>query len=382
MKKYAVLFMIALVGGSLYLLKDWETREFQEKPTSKERIVKTMYGTFKVVDPAILELMDSPVMQRIKKVQQYGILHFVKENAVDFTRYEHCVGVWALLRRYGASREEQIAGLLHDTSHTVFSHVGDFLYNHREKEKSYQDLIHDKFLVRYGVDKLVEKHGIKFEDICHEERFKRLEQSYPDLCADRIEYNLRGAFKEGLITQDDIDQILGDLHFENGKWYFENPFIARKFLSIPMYLMLNEWGNPYNYVTYTWTAHALRRAIKKGIITEEDLHFSTDDVIWKILNESQDAQIKEAVYLIKNSKTLYINVKHNQEDMVVFTKFRGLDPWMKQADGSFQRLSKINDGYFQEYDSMKKRIAQGFPIKFTTVVKSNDHRKMVMMHKV
>ena len=45
------------------------------------------------------------------------------------TRYEHSVGVMLLARRVGGGLREQVAALLHDVSHTAFSHVIDHVFH-------------------------------------------------------------------------------------------------------------------------------------------------------------------------------------------------------------------------------------------------------------
>src|SRR6266481_3951243 len=92
--------------------------------------INTIYGNFIVTEPVLVDLFNHPIMERIKHIRQYGVSDYIIKQKKEYTRYEHCVGVWALLYLYGARLEEQIAGLLHDTSHTVFSHVGDTLFSH------------------------------------------------------------------------------------------------------------------------------------------------------------------------------------------------------------------------------------------------------------
>src|SRR5579862_5825782 len=84
----------------------------------QNRIVATPYGNFNVHEPVLLELFDSPALVRLKGVRQYGVTYYADKK--EYNRYEHSVGVWAILRRFNARLEEQIAGLLHDVSHTVF----------------------------------------------------------------------------------------------------------------------------------------------------------------------------------------------------------------------------------------------------------------------
>ncbi|HUB93002.1 MAG TPA: HD domain-containing protein [Verrucomicrobiae bacterium] len=83
-----------------------------------------VYGSAEVNSNVLLDLINSQPVQRLKGIAQFGIPDefYHKQN---YSRYEHSVGVMILLQRLGASEEEQIAGLLHDVSHTAFSHVID-----------------------------------------------------------------------------------------------------------------------------------------------------------------------------------------------------------------------------------------------------------------
>jgi hypothetical protein len=80
-----------------------------------------LYGSFKIKEKVLLDLLKSQPVQRLKGVSQQGFPK--RETKTDFpifTRYEHSVGVMLLLRRLNASVEEQVAGLIHDVSHTAF----------------------------------------------------------------------------------------------------------------------------------------------------------------------------------------------------------------------------------------------------------------------
>lgn len=92
-----------------------------------------VYGTISIDDSGILGLIGCPTFQRLKGVRQAGpsALAFPFK---DVTRFEHSLGVFALLRRLRAPRREQVAGLLHDISHTAFSHAVDFVFTSQEQD--------------------------------------------------------------------------------------------------------------------------------------------------------------------------------------------------------------------------------------------------------
>ncbi len=177
-------------------------RCLQEKQKSSATlIIHTIYGDFEVTEPVLIDLFNSPVMERIKYVRQYGVLDYVIKQKKEYTRYEHCVGVWALLRMHGATLEEQIAGLLHDASHTVFSHVADMLFSNQSQDSSYQDDIHAWYLKKNNTDALLSQHNIPFAAILHKSGTHRmLEQDLPNICADRLEYNLQAGLLTNMLT--------------------------------------------------------------------------------------------------------------------------------------------------------------------------------------
>ncbi|MBY0353780.1 HD domain-containing protein [Candidatus Babeliales bacterium] len=335
--------------------------------------VQTPYGTFTVNEPVILEILESPVMQRIKKVNQFGVPQIVK-GMKQYSRYDHCLGVWALLRRFGAGVEEQIAGLLHDASHTVFSHVADFMFNTEGSKDSYQDTIHEWYLTQGTIPAILAKHGMNLNDIMHKSgAHVALEQCLPDLCADRIEYNLREGVLLGIIDEHDVQVILNDLAFNDGHWFFNTPKIARLFSRIPLYLTQHSWGGPENFLINTWTVQALQRAMDIGLLTKDDFHFSTDDVVWDKLVHADDSVIKRAVRKIRTYKTSYeVSSKEDGYDYLISSKFRGVNPLVKDHDG-FKRLTEIDKTYAHEYAQVRQVMAQGWAIKLVGYAAQGKH---------
>ncbi len=95
-----------------------------------------------------------------------------------------------LLKKYDASLEEQIAGLLHDVPHTAFSHVVDFVFG-TGKHQGYHERFMKQVIYDSEIPSILEEHGIDVEEVLDESNFKLLERGVPDLCADRIDYFLR-----------------------------------------------------------------------------------------------------------------------------------------------------------------------------------------------
>ncbi|MFH1831281.1 MAG: HD domain-containing protein [bacterium] len=336
--------------------------------TPVSRTIETLYGTYTIDDPLIIELIDSPALQRMKNVSQHGICSFVDSNEKPYSRYDHSVAVWAILKRFGASRKEQVAGLLHDVSHTVFSHLGDSIFGQvgQNIAHSYQDSIHEWYLAQTCVGDILKKYNFTVHDMNIESgEFTMLDQEYPDLCVDRLEYNLRVGPWVGIIEEKDIEVILQDLNFENNKWFFRTPEIARKFSAISLHFTQHVWGGPEAYTLNLLGTHLLQHAMQIKLVTKEEMHFSTDDVVWKRLSESGDSFIQKTMELIKNYKKTYVLSTPEICNYVVKTKFRGIDPLVKTGvNGEFKRLSEIDSQFAQVHEQAKAIVKNGYPITF------------------
>jgi uncharacterized protein len=327
-------------------------------------VIKSPYGVFEVSDLVVFDLINSTAMQRISKVHQFGVMKCVKKLP-DYSRFDHSIGVWALLRRFGAPLNEQLAGLLHDVSHTAFSHLGDYVFNHTSDTDSYQDDIHEWVLRRYGIDKVIAPYGISLKNVLHKNpAYRVLEQDLPDLCADRLEYNLQEGLQRGLINKKDIDDILNALRFENGQWFFMDQENAVKFAKVPLYLVEHVWGSMENFLVYTWAAQAIRRALDISLITSDEFHFSTDDLVWDKLVHATDPAICAYMKKVEDIEKYYVLADDSMRvDKVVTAKFRGIDPFVLSGSG-LKRLTQIEASFAMEFERVKIFAQTGRKIVF------------------
>lgn len=330
----------------------------------KGLLLQTEYGMYEVTEPVICELIISQGFQRLKCIHQYGVTHYANNGSDDFNRFDHSIGVFVLLRHYGAGLEEQIAGLLHDVSHTVFSHVGDFVFDSYFNRYSYQDDIHEWHLEKIGIMDILRKHG--YADCCsvHAKKSQRmLEQDRPDLCMDRVEYLLRGALVDNIINESEILPIIQDLHYQDGVWFFTHADSAKKLGLVALWLSENIFGTAWNGYIYRNAADALLRSVELGLISLEDIHFSTDDVVWQKMLASDDDLIKQSLDKVIHYRQQYDVVDQNSEyDLHLKAKCLGIDPWVK-TQGGIVRLSTIDLEYAKEYNRVNDMIAKGWYLK-------------------
>ena len=326
------------------------------------RQVDTFYGPIEVEEPVVLELIDSPSFQRLKHIHQYGVSYYTTHTE-EYNRYDHSISVFAILRANGASLEERIAGLLHDVSHTAFSHVGDWVFGKENYEKDYQNNIHASFLEKSGLGAILRKHCFSIEQVLpNEELFPALENRLPNLCADRIDYNIQGAYYQGFITYDEALLIAQDVRYIDNKWVSTYPELMKKLTRFSLFMTQDCWGSPANYITSRWLADALLRGIEIGCLTFEDLHFGTDQAIWETLLHHSDPVIAEKMRMILQADAHFSVVDHDEGDFIIRSKFRGIDPWVVSGT-TLTRITSLDPHLAEEYESAKGIVSKGWPIK-------------------
>lgn len=323
--------------------------------------LETPYGKFEIKEPVLIDLINSPSMQRLKHINQYGITAYAS-NIASFSRYEHSMGVFLVLKKFNASLHEQIAGLLHDVSHTVFSHIGDLIFNHVSEKNSYQDDIHEWFINNTELAEILARHGFSVKDILHKQKiFQALEQDLPHLCADRLEYNLRGALVEKHINQYDIDAILAALQFADGNWFFTELDQAKKLGFVSLYLQQFVYTSPANCLMNYWTGQALRRALEINLISMHDIHFSVDDLVLETLKKSNDAIITGLLDKLFNQQYLICKGTPELHDFHFALKFRGINPFVL-VKNRLQLLTELDEEYLTYFQKVKACTKDGWYI--------------------
>ncbi len=328
--------------------------------------VSSILGTENLSETLLEELYMSSVFQRLKKIDQSGPAHYFRK--VDFfSRFSHSLGVFALLRRHNCSLLEQAAGLMHDVSHTAFSHLGDYIFssNAQEAAKSnHQDRIHLHYLQKQNIDRILAKYNFKINELDPDSgHYLALEQPLPDLCADRIEYILHTALVTKMLTKNEVQSIFDDLHFDGKHWFFTQSELARRFANLSLYYTKEFWGAPWNARMNIHFAEIIKRCFALGVLTHDDLFLTDQEVLDKIMayqNEKHDRLIKLYWDQCEKIDEDFSDIKYNM--VKIQPKFRGVDPLIMTKDG-LVRLTAIDSDYNQKFTEIRQWCKNGFEIK-------------------
>ncbi|MGL4521219.1 MAG: HD domain-containing protein [Bacilli bacterium] len=235
-------------------------------------------------------MIQSEPIQRLKGIHQAGASYLVNPSWC-VTRYDHCIGVMLLILKMGGTLEEQIAGLLHDVSHTAFSHVIDYVFDNRDED--FHDLTYNQMISQSEIPHILKKYGYDIKThFIGVSNWNLLEQSAPELCADRIDYTLRDLYEYGEITIEEVQLFLKHLINLDGKIFLTHLEAAEWFVRIYYKEVIDFFMHPMNVYGNEIIAKILKYSLAKNIIQIETLQ-TTDEEVMAILRNAENKEISE-----------------------------------------------------------------------------------------
>ncbi|MGE7586941.1 HD domain-containing protein [Peribacillus sp. NPDC101480] len=282
----------------------------------------SIYGEH-IVEGVLEGLIVSKPVQRLKGIHQGGASYLVNEKW-DVTRFDHSIGVMLLIKALGGSLEEQIAGLLHDVSHTAFSHVIDFVLDCKDEDN--HEKIYEQVIMESEIPFILKEYGYD-RKVIFQSKWELLEQPAPELCADRVDYTLRDMYQYGHITIEAIKEFLEHVIIINGRMYLDNIESAEWFVKTYYSEVIDFFMNPLNIYGYDILAKTLKVALAKKLISLDDL-LGTEEVMC-LLSFTEDHEVQNLL------KRIHGNVKL-KEDQVEYdihrkNKMRLIDPSVIQG---------------------------------------------------
>lgn len=324
-----------------------------------------VFGGADISEPVILELINSPVLERLKGVDNAGYFDPCWFPGTSFSRFEHSLGVYLLLNKYKAPLEEQVAGLIHDVSHTVFSHCADYAFlPGQEKEQLFQDSVFDEFVRHSEIPQILKHYGIDLEYILNEKNFPLKENLLPDLCADRIDYSLRTAAGFKILNQEGVNRIFESLTTENNSWVFKDFKTAKEFAEMFFKLNKEYYSGLPSAVMLKTTGECLKYSLSKGYIGKDDLYSVDKKVLEKIAAKTQEDRYLKLLFDRMNNRIPYEENKTDY-DFHVFCKSRVVDPFFKE-NGEVKRVSNRDVSW--EKIVGEESVAKEYFIKFLQVI--------------
>lgn len=324
----------------------------------------------KILSPEFPEFLKKylslPILQRLSGI---GLLCGTDwtplyKNRFYYSRLDHSVGVALIVWHFTKDKAQTIAGLLHDVSTPVFSHVSDFrkgdaLTQTATEEDNSSLVCQDKKLAE-----LLKTDGLTVNQVKDYHVYPIADNEIPQLSADRLEYMFpSGMALEGSWTLDQIKETYADIFVLKNEQNidelgFNSVSIAenycRLFCMTGHILQLQE-----DKVCLQLLGEIMNRAVELKILSENDfMTLSEKQILEKIENAQKTFKSKPAddgpasEYFFRLYKTFrtMTKIEHTQnalppEDYFsvnLKVKMRYINPLVKTKNGIF-RLSEVSD---------------------------------------
>jgi len=293
-----------------------------------------VYGEVTIDDPEVLALIGGPTFGRLGRIRQAGpsaLAHAFK----TVTRAEHSLGVYVLLGRLGADRRERVAGLLHDISHTAFSHAVDFLFD--SEEQDHHETLKPHLLHRPDIEAPLAAMGFPPEAFYDDAVYPLLERPLPWLCADRLDYFLRDSLTCGVSTPESARRTLDHLTVLDDRTIaFTDAGVARDAARRFAEMNRDWWASPIEGYIYNEFADALREGFRLGVLDEAAM-LTDDATVLQRLRSAGSPLIARKLAHIEDVRPERLAGYRPR----VAPKARWLDPPVA-LDGAWRRLSELD----------------------------------------
>ncbi|MGC8537909.1 MAG: hypothetical protein ACP5MZ_02915, partial [Candidatus Micrarchaeia archaeon] len=202
---------------------------------------------------------------------------------------------------------------------------------------------------------ILEKYGYDPHRISNEKLFGLLERDIPDLCADRVDYSLRGYYYQG--SKEPID-IVNHITNYNGEMVFNSKEYAVRYGKIFIHMQRSEYGNRDNIAIRYAFATAIKKAFDEGALTRDDIIYGTDDLV---VEKAENAHIEYVDKVFDALKSGKFSVE-NGGSVKLKAKPRYIDP--KFVDGNIlRRASEADDGFKESLEKSKSEDVSGYDVR-------------------
>lgn len=225
-------------------------------------------------------------------------------NRFYYSRLDHSVGVALITWHFTHDKVQTIAGLLHDISTPVFSHVSDFRKGDALTQTATEAPTSLMIKGDSKLNELLMQDGLSADDVDDYHKYPVADNEIPQLSADRLEYMYpSGMALEGSWSLEEVARTYNDLAVlknEQGidELGFKHVEIAeeycRHFCITGHILQMNE-----DKLTLHLMGQIMNLAVEENLLHEDDFMTLTETQILQKLEQN----LKEGTYLARLYKT-------------------------------------------------------------------------------
>jgi len=327
----------------------------------------SLHGNLKV-DEFEVRLIDTPQIQRLRRIKQLGFTYLVYPGA-NHTRFEHSIGAMHLASKLAnhlgldehQKRMVRIGAVLHDAGHGPFSHVSERVipYSHEEltsrlvKESLLGDILQEAFDLK-EITQIIRGEGSLGQIISG------------DLDVDRMDYLLRDSYYTGVAYGViDVERLIYNMVLDEHLMLKRKGVQAAESMLLARYFM---YPSVYQHHTTRIINSMFRRCLLKlmemELVNPEKIYLYDDaDIISAA--RAQEGYAQELITRLDNRsiyKTVYsLKLDEVQEPHRLFDippgKIRELEQELSEDLGVGEEYVIIDIPEYPDFQEMSTLVA-------------------------
>ena len=311
---------------------------------------------FKILSPEIPEFLEEYI--ETKEMQkQAGIsvscgTYYSKlfpEITLWYSSLDHSVAVALIIWNFTKNKKQTLSGLFHDIATPAFKHTIDFLNGDYEKQESTEELTTKIISNSKQIMQLLDRDGIKIEEVNDYHRYPIADNDTPRLSSDRLEYTLSNGLgvRKKLWNLEEVREIYQNIEVQKNEdgieeLGFKDISIAEKFIENMSTLSIS-YMDSKTKLSMQFLADIIKKMYNQNLIKQNDLYnLSEKEIIQKIENCKYD-NISESFKKWKKTTKIYEseNYQENKYCKSIRTKIRYINPLIND-NGKYTRIDKIS----------------------------------------
>lgn len=295
------------------------------------------------------EYINTPEMQKQAGISVSCGTYYSKlfpEITLWYSSLDHSVAVALIIWNFTKDKKQTLSGLFHDIATPVFKHCIDFMNGDYEKQESTEELTTKIISESKEIMSLLNRDGIKIEEINDYHKYPIADNDTPMLSSDRLEYTLSNGFgvRKNLWNLDEIKEIYENIETQKNEdgieeIGFKDLEIAEKFVK-NMSILSKSYMDSRTKLSMQLLADIIRSMSEEKQITKNDLYnLSEKEIIEKIENYEKQRNSKQ-FEMWENTTNVFESDKYveNKYCKSLKAKIRYINPLVK-----YKRINQISE---------------------------------------
>ena len=279
-----------------------------------------------------------------------GTIYSKMYDELWYSSLDHSIAVALIVWHFTHDKKQTLSGLFHDIATPAFKHSIDFMNGDYETQESTEELTTKMIRDSKEIMSLLDRDGIKLEEVDDYHIYPIADNDTPRLAADRLEYTLSNGLgvTEKHWDMETVKEIYSNIVvLENEDRLPEVGFIslelAEKFVHT-MSKLSSAYIKPETKFSMQFLADIMRKMNEKGLITINDLYKYTEAEMIERIENCKEDKIAENFEKWREARKIFESDEPVQGKYAVNVekvKIRYINPLVKTENGT-KRIKDIS----------------------------------------